>query len=114
MLRVVDVPAALTARGCLPQTEERSFTIAVRDKILPWNDGTWRVEAKGTSLNVERHNGDADLSLDATVLAPIFNGHLSVKEAARGGLVEVNNAAALDAASAVFAVSRPPFCLDYF
>jgi predicted acetyltransferase len=114
MLRIIDVPAALMARGCLPQLEDRAFALSVRDKILPWNDGTWRVEARGTSLNVERHSGEADLSLDAAVLAPIFNGHLSAKEAARGGLVEVKNAAALDAASAVFAVSRPPFCIDYF
>ena len=114
MLRIVDVAAALRMRGCLPQTEERRFTLAVRDKVLPWNDGTWRVEATGESLSLEPHDGPADLSLDANVLAPVFNGHLSIREAARAGLVEVSDDAALDAAAAVFSVSRPPFCLDYF
>jgi predicted acetyltransferase len=114
MLRIVDVAAALRTRGCRPQTEERRFTLAVRDKVLPWNDGTWRVEAMRDRLNVEPDEGPADLTLDATVLAAVFDGHLSIREAARAGLVEVTNAAALDAATAVFSLDRPPFCLDYF
>jgi len=114
MLRIVDVAAALRARGCLPQTEERRFTLAVRDRVLPWNDGTWRVEAVGTKLSVEPHDGSPGLSLDANVLAPVFNGHLSIGEAARAGLAEVSDDAALQTAGAVFSVKRPPFCLDYF
>jgi predicted acetyltransferase len=114
MLRIVDAPAALRARGCSPEADGRRFTLAVRDRTLPWNEGAWRVEAKDNSLRVEPHGGAADLSLDATVLAPIFNGYLSVREAARSGLLEVGNDAALEAAAAVFSVSRPPFCLDYF
>ena len=114
MLRVVDVAAALKARGCPPQADGRRFTLAVRDKSLSWNEGTWRVEATGGRLSVESHDGAADLSLEANVLAAVFNGYLSVFEAARAGLIEVSNRAALDAAAAVFSVSRPPFCLDYF
>ena len=114
MLRIVDVAAALRTRGCRPQTEERRFTLAVRDKVLPWNDSTWRVEAREDRLSVEPDEGPADLALDATVLAAVFNGHLSMREAARAGLVEVTDAAALDAAAAVFSLDRPPFCLDYF
>lgn len=114
MLRVVDVAVALGTRGCRPQTEERRFAIAVRDRVLPWNEGTWLVEATGENLRVEAHAGPADLTLDATALAAVFNGHLSVREAARAGLVEVTNAAAVDAATAVFSLDSPPFCLDYF
>jgi predicted acetyltransferase len=114
MLRVVDVPAALRVRGCRPQIEGRRFTIAVRDKILPWNEGTWLVEAAGDALSIERYNGEADLTLDATVLAAVFSGHLSVREGARAGLIEVAKREALDAANAAFALDHPPFCLDYF
>jgi predicted acetyltransferase len=114
MLRVVDVAAALRTRGCRLQTEERRFAIAVRDTVLPWNERTWLVEAVGNRMSVEQHSGPADLTLDATVLAALFNGHLSAREAARAGLIEVENAGALDAATAVFSLDRPPFCLDYF
>jgi len=114
MLRIVDVAAALRARGCRPQAEKCRFAMAVRDKVLPWNEGTWLVQTAGNRLSVERHNGPADLTLDSTVLAAVFNGHLSVREAARAGLVEVTNAAALGAATTVFSLDHPPFCLDYF
>jgi predicted acetyltransferase len=114
MLRIVDVAAALRARRCLAEADGCSFTLAVRDKTLPWNDAAWHVEVAGGRLNVQSHDGGADLSLEATVLAPLFNGYLSAGEAARAGLVQVSNAAALEAASAVFSVKRPPFCLDYF
>ena len=114
MLRVVDVPAALRARGCPKQAGGQRFTLAVRDKTLPWNEGAWRVEAAEGCLVTEAHDGQADLVADVAVLAPILDGHLSVAEAARAGLLEAVDRSALDAAAAVFAVDRPPFCLDYF
>jgi predicted acetyltransferase len=114
MLRVVDVPAALRARGCRKEAGEQRFTVAVRDKTLPWNDGVWRVEASDGRVNAESHDGGAGLIADATVLAPILDGYLPVLEAARAGLLEVADPSALNAAAAVFAVERPPFCLDYF
>jgi predicted acetyltransferase len=114
LLRVVDVPAALRTRGCRLQTEPRRFTLAVRDKVLPWNEGVWSIEAEGTTVNVEKRDGEADLKLPATVLAAVFSGHLSVREGACSGLIEVGRADAVEAANATFALDRPPFCLDYF
>lgn len=114
LLRVVDVPAALQARGCRLQTQARRFTLAVRDKVLPWNEGVWLIEAEGTTVNVEKRDGDADLMLPATVLAAVFSGHLSVREGARSGLIEVGTTDAVEAANSTFALDRPPFCLDYF
>jgi predicted acetyltransferase len=114
MLRVVDVKAALEARGCAPEVAGCRFTLAVRDKVLARNDATWLVEAMNGRLSVESGNGAADLSLDANALGAVFNGYLSVFEAARAGLIGVSNESALQAAASVFGVSRPPFCLDYF
>ncbi|MGA2285790.1 MAG: GNAT family N-acetyltransferase [Dehalococcoidia bacterium] len=113
MLRIVDVPAALRARGCPAQAEGR-FVLDVRDGIAPWNEGTWRVEAQGGRLEVTADGGPADLVTDAATLAPIFNGHLSAREAARIGRLGVESEKALDAASAVFSVRHPPFCFDWF
>lgn len=114
MLRVVDVPAALRLRGCQRQIEGRRFTIAVRDEVLPWNEGAWSVEAAGDTLSVERYDGEADLTLDATILAAVFSGHLSVREGARAGLIDIAKPETVEAANATFALDRPPFCLDYF
>lgn len=114
MLRIVDVPEALRARGCSPQAAGRRFTLAVRDSVAPWNEGTWRVEAEGGCLSVEADGGRADLDTDVTVLAAVFNGYLSPVEAARAGLLEVRERPALDDAAAVFSVGRPPFCMDWF
>jgi predicted acetyltransferase len=114
MLRIVDVPAALRARGCPPQAGSRCFTMAIRDGVAPWNEGTWRVEAEAGRLEVSAVENNADFTLDVTVLAELFNGYLSPHQAARAGLLEVSNAAALDDAAAVFSVEHPPFCPDWF
>jgi predicted acetyltransferase len=114
MLRIVDVPAALRARGCPAQADGQRFVLSVRDDVAPWNEGTWRVEAQGGRLEVAADDGPADLVADAAVLAPIFNGHLSPREAARIGRLRVESEAALEAATEVFSVKHPPFCLDWF
>ena len=114
MLRLVNVVEALRTRGCLPQAEERRFALRVRDRVLPWNDATWMIEAAEGRLNVEPYQGSADISLEATVLASVFNGHLSIREGARAGLIDGTNANALETATKVFSLDRPPFCLDYF
>jgi hypothetical protein len=44
----------------------------------------------------------------------VFDGRLSVREAARAGLIEVAKPGAVDDATAVLSLDRPPFCLDYF
>ncbi len=114
MLRVVDVPAALRARGCPPQADGQRFVLGVRDAAASWNEGAWRIEAQGGRLEVAADGGSADLVADAAVLAPIFNGHLSPREAARIGRLQVENESALEAASAIFSVRHSPFCFDWF
>jgi predicted acetyltransferase len=114
MLRIADVEAALRLRP--PSDVERSLdlTMRVTDTSAPWNDGTWRLAAAGGQMEVERVEQDADITLSATTLAPVFNGYLSPTQGALAGLVGARDDDALATADAMFAVLHPPFCADGF
>ena len=112
-LRVVDVPGAFAVRPCLADASAR-LTLELTDKAAPWNAGCWRLEAEDGHTRAQKWEGIADLSLDVTVLAALFDGFLSPSEAARGGLLKVHNGSALTDADRIFAVLGPPFTADYF
>ncbi len=113
MLRVVDVAGAFAARPCLTNGSAR-LTFELTDEAAPWNAGCWRLEAEDGRTLAQKCEDAADLSLDVSVLAALFNGFLSPREAARGGLLKVHNEAALADAEGIFAVPFPPFTPDYF
>ncbi len=114
MLRVCDVEAALRMRAPAYPAHDQSLTLQINDASAPWNEGTLRVEVAGGAVNVERVDGEAELSLSATTLAPVFNGYLSVAGAVLAGLARVRDEASLAAAEAFFATLYAPFCADGF
>lgn len=114
MLRICDVEAALRMRAVAISAHDVSFKMQLTDASAPWNEGTYRVEVADGVTNIERVSGEADLSLTATTLAPLYNGYLSVTGAALAGLVRVSNESALAAAETFFATLYPPFCSDGF
>jgi predicted acetyltransferase len=114
LLRVVDVAGAFAARPCLPSASGQSLTLELTDEAAPWNAGCWRLEAEDGQTRAQKWEGLADLGLDVSVLAALYNGFLTPSEAARGGLVKVHSEAALSAADRVFGVVCPPFTPDYF
>ena len=113
-LRVVDVAGAFAARPCLTEAPGRSLTLELTDEAAPWNAGCWRLEADDGHTVARKWEGLADLSLDVTVLAALYNGFLTPSEAARGGLVKVHRESALADADRIFAVLCPPFTADSF
>ena len=113
-LRIVDVAAAFAARPCLIEAPGESLTLALTDKAAPWNAGCWRLEAEDGHTLAQKCEEAPDLTLDVSVLAALFNGFLSPREAARGGLLKVQSETALAAADRIFAVPCPPFTADYF
>ncbi len=70
-LRLVDVPAALSARGYL---NEGTICIEVADGSRPQNAGRWRVTAIEGTARCERTDDDPDLSMDVQVLAALTLG----------------------------------------
>ena len=113
-LRVVDVAGAFAARPYLAEASGQSLTLELTDEAAPWNAGCWRLEAEDGSTLARKCEEAPGLSLDVSVLAALFNGFLSPREAARGGLMKAYNESALAAADHIFAVLCPPFTADYF
>jgi hypothetical protein len=74
----------------------------------------WHVETTEDGVNVEKASGEADISLTATTLAPVFNGYLSPTKGALAGLIEAKDDDALARADAFFATLYPPYCADGF
>lgn len=114
MLRLVDVAKAIAGRPCLVDTPGRKLVLEVADDAAPWNQGRWRLEAEGGRVQVTKTDEVPDLSSDVSVLAALFSGHLSASEAARVGLLSVQNASALGAADRIFAPRSAPFASDWF
>lgn len=83
-LRVLDVPAALTARRyCAPA----DVVVTVTDP-LGLADGTWRVEiATDGTCTVEPSGGTADITVPVAALGSILLGGVPVSTLARAGIV---------------------------
>jgi predicted acetyltransferase len=114
LLRVCDVEGALKLRPLAYPEQPLALTLQVNDSSAAWNEGAWHIETADGTVNVERTTGEADLTLSATTLAPLFNGFLSPSSAALAGLVTARNEGALATADAFFATLYPPFCADGF
>ena len=112
MLRLVDVPAALTARRYPPEARAQ-VTLGVHDPVLDWNTGPVALTAADGTGIAERTSAAPGLSLDVRTLARLYSGYLTPAEAAALGLLTVHDPAALTAATALFAGPRPTI-FDFF
>lgn len=104
MLRVVDVQAALAARGYL-EGIETELHLEVRDDLLPNNDGRFVLSVAGGRGEVRR-GGRGRLQLDVRGLAPLFSGMLLPNALEAAGLLEATEAE-LAKATTVFAAPFP-------
>jgi predicted acetyltransferase len=105
-LRFVDLGAALAGRG---YAENDSVVLEVRDEFCPWNAGRWRVGPEA-----ERTDDEADLEVDSADLASAYLGAFDFHQLAAAERVRELKPGALGRATALFRVSRPPYCPDQF
>jgi predicted acetyltransferase len=105
-LRFVDLEAALAGRSF---AGDDSVVLEVRDEFCPWNAGRWRVGPE-----VERTDDEAELELDSADLASTYLGAFDFHNLAAAERVRQLKPGALDRATALFRVSRPPYCPDEF
>ncbi|MBW8486529.1 GNAT family N-acetyltransferase [Actinomadura parmotrematis] len=111
MLRVVDVPAALSGRG-YPACLETAVTLAVQDPQLPANTGTWRLTVKDGEGRVEEAGpGASAVRLTPNALAALYAG-VPVTTLVRAGILDAAEAAAAAPLGAVFAADA--YSLDFF
>ncbi|MCI0572821.1 MAG: GNAT family N-acetyltransferase [Myxococcaceae bacterium] len=104
MLRVLDVEAALTARG-YPRGMTASLHLEVEDALLPENAGRWVLEVSGGEARVRR-GGEGALRCDARALACLYSGHRTASALAAVGVLQ-GTPDALVSAEALFAGPAP-------
>jgi predicted acetyltransferase len=110
MLRVLDAPAAIAARG-FPAAVSVDVPLVIEDESRPGNAGAWRLTVDGGEGRLERDSGARDAAhLPAGGLAALYAG-VPMGTLRRAGLVTGGDAAdpLLDAAFA-----GTPYMLDYF
>lgn len=111
MLRLVDAPAAVAARGWPPHLSG-SVDLLLEDNICPWNAGPHRLVLAGGEGRLEP-GGGAEVGLTARGLAVLYAGAADPSLLRRAGLLaggDADSDAFLQAASA----GSAPALLDYF
>jgi predicted acetyltransferase len=95
MLRVVDLPAAVAARGwpAAAHLAPTSVDIEVTDEHAPWQAGRHRLVVDGGKVVCEP-GGDGTVRLQARALGPWFAGSADSAMLRRGGLLDGDAAAA--------------------
>lgn len=110
MVRLLDVPAAIEARG-YPAGVEATVTVAARDPLLPENEGPWLVEVSGGRAKVAPA-AEAEAAGDVASLATLWSGLHRARDIVRtGGLRGTERA--LDALEAMF-TGPIPWLSDFY
>lgn len=109
-LRLVDVPAALNARG---YAGDDAVVFEVSDPILKRNSGRYRLAAAGCEPTTE----PAQLALDVDTLGMLYLGGWRVADLAAVGRIEVTAAGAADDALGAahrLVTDSSPWCGSFF
>lgn len=110
MYRVLDVPGAL--KGLRP-SGAGSFTLKVRDELMPENLGPWRVEYGPGVVSVEQAGGEPDWEMDVRQFAQALLGEPSLADLLRLGLAASSPGAGADACLRLLPPS-PTTCVESF
>jgi predicted acetyltransferase len=104
MLRLLDVPGALTQRGYPPI--DADAVVAVDDPRYPDNAGPWRIEVRGGVASVTAEPSHTARPVPIGVLSSMFSGYLTPRDAVRIGHMDVGDPA-VDQLAAMFAGPAP-------
>jgi predicted acetyltransferase len=110
MVRIVDVRAALEARG-YPPGLQATVDLEVDDELVPQNAGRWRLRIED-GRGVVEPGGEGRVRLGVRGLASLYSGYTSAENLAVLGLIE-GEAGALAGAGAAFA-GPPPWLPEIF
>ncbi|WP_328967881.1 GNAT family N-acetyltransferase [Streptomyces sp. NBC_00239] len=110
-VRLVDVPAALTARGWAAPVE---IVLELSDARLPANAGRFRLKAGPDGASCEPARAPADLGLDARDLAACYLGGTAAAALVRAGLAVEHTPGAAAALDAALRTELLPHTLDEF
>jgi predicted acetyltransferase len=104
--RIVDLPSAIEPLRAPRGDDPAPVTLRVRDEVLPWNDGTWRVAPGPEGCEVTRAAGPADVEVRAEGVAALLAG---VPAAALRAAGDVEGPLAPLRRLAALTADHPPF-----
>ena len=107
--RLVDVPAALSART---YSANDGLVLRVLDPFLEWNDGRVRLDGGPEGADCRATDEEPDLTLSAADLGAVYLGGVKFRTLYHAGRVEENTPGALARADAMFATDLMPWCID--
>jgi predicted acetyltransferase len=111
-IRLVDVPAALTARTYAAPVD---VVLDVEDAFCPWNAGRYRLAAGDDgAATCERTDAAPDIALSAADLGAAYLGGTKLAALRMTGRVRELTPGALDRASIAFGAAREPWCPEIF
>ncbi len=112
-VRVVDLPAALTARQYAAAVD---VVFEVSDALLPGNAGRWRLRAgaDGSAACTPAASDPADLACDVADLGAIYLGGTPLGQLAQAGRIRELRSGALRAAGAAFSWHVAPTAIEVF
>ncbi|TWU65014.1 Enhanced intracellular survival protein [Crateriforma conspicua] len=110
MLRILDVPQAIQARG-YPTHVGGRCTIRVTDSLFPANNGHWELEFSGGQCHARQSNAPEPsqkvIGLDIRGLATLYSGHTTLRQLIRLGQADGADDQAIDLIDAAFAGPAP-------
>src|SRR5262249_31986324 len=109
--RVLDVAAAMTARGFPPGVSGEVHVDVAGDDIVPENAGRWLLRVEDGRAEVER-GGRGTLRTDVRGLAALYTGFHSPADLRAAGFADGDDAS-LASATALFAGPHP-WMADHF
>lgn len=112
MVRIVDVPAALSALE-YPGVGEARVTLAVVDDHAPWNEATFEVAVEDGAARVAETDARPNATVDVGTLSQLFVGYHGVESARRVGDLEVAEEATAGTLSRLFP-ERPTYLPESF
>ncbi|RLK59587.1 GNAT family N-acetyltransferase [Actinokineospora cianjurensis] len=88
MLRVVDLPVAVAARGWPAVAESKPFSvdIEINDPHAPWQAGRWRLIHEDGAVTAEP-GGSGEVRLEARALGPWYAGSATATSLRKAGLL---------------------------
>ncbi|MEV4280003.1 GNAT family N-acetyltransferase [Actinoplanes xinjiangensis] len=106
-LRILDLPAALTARAYDTTTE---LTFAIEDdSMCPHNVGAWRLAVSPDKVTCTRTDKRPDLTTDIQSLSSLYLGGMSAAVLAGAGRIRPHRPGAVNDTARVFRVDPEPF-----
>jgi predicted acetyltransferase len=110
-LRVIDVPAALSARRYAAPVD---VVVAIDDPLIPDNSGAWHLVGDATGAKCVRADRPAELHCEVSALATAYLGDASLSTLAAAGRVHELVPGTLAPAATAFGWPRPPSAVEIF